>query len=61
MLDHGYITRKPVLGNIDTDKLNKYEKKAELSAKNIIKEIIYGRIKGHKCENRSKQRRYLKD
>ena len=55
------MTRKPVLGNIDPDKLNKYEKKEELSAKNIIKEIIYGRIKGHTCKIGSKQRRYLKD
>ena len=29
-LDHGAMPRKPVLGHVDPDNLNKYEKQAEL-------------------------------
>ena len=37
---------KPIFVHVDPDDLAKNEKKAALEAVNIIKENIYGRIKG---------------
>ena len=50
---------KPVFGHIDPDELTKNKTKEELVAVNIIKEKIFGRIKGRTYTNGSKQRSYL--
>ena len=52
---------KPVFGHVNPYKLTKNEKKAALEYSNLIKQKIYGRIKGRTCTNIIKNRRYLKD
>jgi hypothetical protein len=59
-MNEGPMPGKPVFGLQDTSKLTPLQKKMTLEAVNLIKEKRCGKIKGHTCANRSKQKRYLK-
>ena len=60
-LNDGAMPGKPVIGEVNPDKLTDEEKLKALSAVNLVKEKRNGIVKGRTCANGSKQRRYLKD
>ena len=60
-IDKGEIPGKPVVGHIDACPLTYEEKWRALEALNLIREKRDGKIKGRKCADGCKQKKYLKE
>ena len=60
-IDKGPMEGRPFVTPIDTDTLSYKDKRKVLEVVNIIKEKRNGTIKGSKCADGSKQKRYLKE
>ena len=52
---------KPVFGPIDNEELISEDMKKALEAVKLIKEKLFGKIKGRTCANGGLQKRYLKE
>ena len=58
-IDKGTITGKPLFTPIDPNTLLFKDKRKGLEEVNLIKEKIYGKIKGRTCTYGSKQKFYV--